>query len=199
MTLTSDAQRALLEIARSTIRSALAGAEVDLAKLDGLPELHQPAGCFVSLHELVTHRLRGCVGTLDARKPMEIAVREAARSVLRDPRFNDERLTSGELPLLEIEISLLSPLQPIEDADAFDLLKEGIHLSIGERSGCFLPQVARQTLWTREQLLCRLCAEKLRLEAEAWRRPEARLAKFSTLIIGPEPFEMIQGQPQSLL
>ena len=48
--------------------------------------------------------------------------------------------------------------------------------------------VARQTRWSKEQLLNRMCTEKMDLEASAWQRPEARLYRFTTLIVGPEPF-----------
>ena len=59
----------------------------------------------------------------------------------------------------------------------------------GGRTGCFLPQVARETGWTREQLLGRLCSEKMGLPAAFWMQAGAQLMTFTTLIIGPEPFE----------
>ena len=63
------------------------------------------------------------------------------------------------------------------------------YLTMGGRTGCFLPQVARETGWSKEQLLGRLCQEKLGLAAIAWKHPEARLFTFTALIIGPEAFE----------
>jgi AMMECR1 domain-containing protein len=69
----------------------------------------------------------------------------------------------------------------------FDLLNHGIVLSIGGRNGVFLPQVARDTGWSREQLLARLCAEKLGMPPTAWQLPQARLHVFSTMILGPTP------------
>jgi hypothetical protein len=57
------------------------------------------------------------------------------------------------------------------------------------RTGCFLPQVARETGWIREQLLSRLCTEKMGLQPEAWKHPGAVLEIFSILVVGPEPFE----------
>lgn len=152
------------------------------------PQLEQPAGSFVTLHEIGTHKLRGCVGTLEATRPLWQSIRHTAAAVLEDPRFADNPVTPGELPQLEIEVSVLSPLQAAEDPLDFDLLNDGIYLTFGQRGGCFLPQVARETGWTKEQLLDRLCLEKLGLPAPTWRHPDAKLGKFSVTLIGPEPF-----------
>ena len=65
----------------------------------------------------------------------------------------------------------------------------GIFLSVEGRGGCFLPQVARETGWSKEQLLQRLCMEKLGLGPQAWQQPTARLCRFTAEIIGHEPFE----------
>jgi AmmeMemoRadiSam system protein A len=192
MQLSPEQARALLELARGVIRSALRGEQVVIQPpVD--PALGAPAGAFVSLHELKTHRLRGCVGRLDAGQPMYQAVAHAAKSVLGDPRFLKDRVLLNELPRLEIEISLLAPLRPADNAMDFDLLNDGIFLTIEQRpgdnrSGCFLPQVARETGWSKEQLLDRLTLEKLGLPAKAWSMPNAKLEKFATLLIEPEPF-----------
>ena len=154
------------------------------------PALQTPAGCFVSLHELRTHRLRGCVGRMDATQPLWQSVANAAVGVLEDPRFRDDPVHLDELHSLLIEISVLSPMRPAPTCLDFDPQTEGIYLLHGRRSGCFLPQVARETGWTREQLLTRLCVEKMDLPPDAWRDPSARLMVFSTLVIGPEPFEL---------
>ena len=151
------------------------------------PELMQPAGSFVSLHEIHTHRLRGCVGRLDASVPLCESIKQTAASVLKDPRFLERPVTLEELPRLLIEVSVISPLRPCTAAD-FDLESDGIYVMVGERSGCFLPQVARETGWGREELLARLCMEKLGLPADAWRLPAARFHAFATELVGPEPF-----------
>src|SRR5262245_27099688 len=181
MNLPPEQAAVLMHLARSTIRASLSGQESRI-ETPSQPELLQPAGCFVSLHEIESHRLRGCVGRLDARDPMYLAVSDAARSVLHDPRFEQARVTTNELSRLEIEISLLSPLSDAPDPTSFDPQSHGICLTIGNRSGCFLPQVARETGWTREQLLERLCTEKMGMPANAWKVADARLQTFTAQI-----------------
>ena len=198
MHLSPQHQRLLLDVARDTIRRRLRGEHVDddptLAAGTNDPTsdavLSMPAGCFVTLHCRRTHELRGCVGRLDACDPLLKAVRRSALSVLTDPRFSDRPVRAGELPDLDIDISVLSPLRPAAGPLEFDLLNEGVYLVWGEtRAGCFLPQVARETGWSKEQLLARLCVEKLGLPPTAWQDPRARLFVFTTVVIGPEPFE----------
>jgi AMMECR1 domain-containing protein len=97
-------------------------------------------------------------------------------------------VTFRDLPGLDIELSVLSPLVPAADALDFDLRGDGIYLTHGDRSGCFLPQVARETGWSKEQLLDRLCTEKLGLPPQAWRYSASRLHRFTVILAGPEPF-----------
>ena len=200
MHLSPQQRAALLEEARAVIRrrlfgdegtpGAAAGAtpatESGASPLDEV--LSQHAGCFVSLHELRSHRLRGCVGRLEASGPLWDTVRAVAANVLQDPRFAHHPVTRHDLPNLEIEISVLSPLRLAPGPLDFDLYNEGLYLTWGQRAGCFLPQVARETGWCREHLLDRLCAEKMGLPPGSWRDPRARLFVFTTLVIGPEPF-----------
>jgi len=201
MELTADQRRLLLDVARQTIRAALSaagGTVPSLGQAGGTettpptpddPVLHQRAGCFVSLHTLDTHRLRGCVGRLDCRDELIVAVRQSAINVLHDPRFVDCPVTLEELPRLEIELTLIFPMEQAAHCLDFQPREDGIFLTIGDRGGCFLPQVARETGWSREQLLARLCTEKLGVHPDGWRYDEsARLYKFKTLVIGPEPF-----------
>jgi AMMECR1 domain-containing protein len=79
-------------------------------------------------------------------------------------------------------------MKPAKSCLDFDPSIHGIFLTIGGRGGCFLPQVARDTGWAREQLLARLCSEKLGMPADAWKQPPARLFTFTAEILGPERF-----------
>jgi AmmeMemoRadiSam system protein A len=196
MVLFPHQQRVLMDAAREAIRRKLGGhpPAPDDGNEDGGtaadPALSQPAGCFVTLHTLRTHALRGCVGRLDAAEALLAAVRRTAANVLSDPRFGDDPVRLDELSDLQLDISVLSPLRPAAGPLEFDPWNEGIYLTFGEsRAGCFLPQVARETGWSKEQLLDRLCVEKMGLPASAWHDPRAKLFVFTTLEIGPEPFE----------
>src|SRR5688572_23376033 len=152
MVLSPDQRRLLLDAARETIRHALRADRSATASAPPAPAplpcpddpaLREPAGCFVSLHEFRTHRLRGCVGRIEGVQPLWNAVQRAAAGVLADPRFVDDPVRLAELPNLEIEISVLSPMRPAASPLDFDLDTHGIYLTHGARSGCFLPQVAR--------------------------------------------------------
>jgi AmmeMemoRadiSam system protein A len=193
MVLSPHHQRILMDAARNAIRRKLKGLPPppdDEAAAAADPVLSQRAGCFVTLHVRRTHELRGCVGRLDAAEPVLAAVRRSAASVLSDPRFTTDPVSMDELPHLEMDVSVLTPLRSAPGPLEFDLLNEGIYLTWGEgRAGCFLPQVARETGWSKEQLLARLCVEKMGLPATAWQDPRAKLFVFTTQVIGPEPFE----------
>jgi AmmeMemoRadiSam system protein A len=186
MRLSPEQQSVLLDLARESIRRALS-----LEPAPPLPEdaeLRQLAGCFVSLHQTLGHRLRGCVGRLDAKAGLAETVAAMSRAVLEDPRFLTDPVRLDELGGLDIELSILSPLVRVETAGDFDLMSDGIYVTIGGRSGCFLPQVARDTGWNREQLLDRLCTEKLGLPGSAWRGAGAEFHRFIVLLVGPERF-----------
>lgn len=186
MQLSPDQQRDLLNFTRAAIRRAL-GEDVALPPLDD-PAFGARAGCFVSLHRQDTHRLRGCIGLIRSDDPLRDSVAEMAGAVLRDGRFSDNPVHLGELPELDLEVSVLSPFEPARNPLDFEPLQHGIYLVCAGRAGLFLPQVARETGWTREQLLERLCSEKMGLPANCWRQPEARLSRFNAYVIGPEPF-----------
>ena len=194
MLLSPQQQRLLLDSARDVIRQVLRDGQprdeaVPADPVTADDALTQPAGCFVTLHRLRTHELRGCVGRLDAVDPLLVAVRKAAAGVLSDPRFAGDPVRLDELPRLQIDVSVLSPLRPAPGPLEFDLYNDGIYLTWGQRAGCFLPQVARETGWDKTQLLARLCVEKMGLPPTAWQDPRARLFHFTTVVVGPEPFE----------
>src|SRR4051794_22192518 len=120
MGLSPPSRDALLDIARAGLMERLTGRSASAPKSND-PELVQPAGCFVSLHERDTHRLRGCVGRLDMAQSLAANARATAGDVLGDPRFGDLRVTVADLPLLELEISVLSPPREAPSPLDFDL------------------------------------------------------------------------------
>src|SRR5205814_1933452 len=127
---TTGAQRRLFDTSAARPARCPAGLRTAGAEPPAPPEpdLHQPAGCFVSLHEHANHRLRGCVGRLDHNLPLAQAVRETAADVLRDPRFLAHPVTSRDVGELEIEVSVLSPPREASSPLDFDLA-DGIYLT----------------------------------------------------------------------
>jgi AmmeMemoRadiSam system protein A len=184
--LSTEARVELLNIARASLMSKFATDDAP-TNPPVHPELEQPAGCFVSLHQRGDHALRGCIGRLESSAPLWQAVRQTAWDVLGDPRFTERRVTADDIANLEIEISVLSPLKRAPSPRDFDPPNEGIYLTLAGRAGCFLPQVAQQTGWSQEQLLARLCTEKMGLPPDAWKHPAAELFTFDVEIVGPEP------------
>jgi AmmeMemoRadiSam system protein A len=171
MSLTDEERKTLLTLARKAIARAAQGKKLPSLDLDQLPEALQRDGAsFVTLNK--QERLRGCIGSLEARRPLALDVREnAAGAALRDPRFPPVR--PEEVDTLHIEISVLSTPEPLDYDDADDLLaklRPGVDGVVIERDwhrGTFLPQV-----WDKisdpQQFLHRLCL-KAGLSPDAYR------------------------------
>jgi AmmeMemoRadiSam system protein A len=178
----------LLQVACATIRRRLEGAQAPPMVTPITPNVLSPAGCFVSLHSKQTHALRGCIGRIDSSSPLLMVLGNVAWQVTGDPRFVERPVRLAELPSLSVELSILDILTTTANPLDFDPPNDGLYLIAGGRTGVFLPQVARETGWSREQLLDRLCQEKIGVPASAWRSPGARLLKFKSITIGPIDF-----------
>ena len=133
--------------------------------VDALPaRLKEPAGAFVTLKR--HGELRGCIGYIEPREPLYLAVlANGDNAARRDPRFNP--VEPAELDGLEIEVSVLTPPRPIESWQAFKVGEQGIVLSKAGRRAVFLPEVATEQGWTREETLSQLSL-KAGLPANAW-------------------------------
>ena len=104
-------------------------------------------------------------------------------SAIEDPRFYNIRITRDELEDIDIEISVLSPLVEIEDPLDFELGIHGIYIKKGYASGVFLPQVATETGWSKEEFLTNICTHKAGLRADAWKDPDTNVLRFSAEIL----------------
>ncbi len=186
MNIPPHTQQAILTLAADVVTRRLGGDPRPLPPLDDPLFSHHAAGCFVSLHRRGTHALRGCIGMLATDKPLRESLTSAAESVLGDPRFFTQPVTRQELPELEIEVTVLGPMERAKSPLDFEPTQHGIYLTLQGRSGLFLPQVARETGWTRQQLLARLCTEKLGMPENAWTNPTAVLHTFTAEVIGPK-------------
>jgi AmmeMemoRadiSam system protein A len=120
--------------------------------------------------------LRGCIGTLAPHGNLAPAVSEyALRAALEDPRFAP--LAAEELPDCRIEISVLSPPEPISGPDEIEIGRDGLILEKDGRRGLLLPQVATEWGFDAERFLAEV-ARKAGLPGEAWKDPAARLWAF---------------------
>jgi AmmeMemoRadiSam system protein A len=166
-------RRAALQLARMAVVEAVSHRKLpDVFPREGVfAERH---AVFVTLH--VRDRLQGCIGVIEAKEPLgEAIVRCAASAALEDPRFAP--MKQEQLDELSIEISLLSPMEPI-DPEAIEIGHHGLFVHLHAKRGLLLPQVAIEHRLTREQFLAETC-RKAGLQREAWRDPEARLLGFT--------------------
>lgn len=173
--LNQDQRKKILMIARSSIETYLqTGKKIKLSEED--PALLKPMGAFVTLRK--HGELRGCIGSLVGSKPLYLTIAEmAVESATGDPRF--AQLSLNELRDVEIEISVLSPLEKVPSADGIILGKHGVIVKKGFRSGVFLPQVADETKWSKEEFLNNLCAHKAGLPEDAWKDKNTELYIFT--------------------
>ena len=154
----------LLNLARSTLENYLKAGVVPLAQPQE-PELQRPAGVFVTLKEY--GELRGCIGRIVGDLPLYLAVQKMTlAAALQDSRFPP--VSVAELPALEYEISVLSPTEPVDSVEDIEVGKHGVILVKDGHQAVFLPQVAVEQGWTRDQMLAHL-SEKAGLPADAWR------------------------------
>ena len=179
----NEAQRhTLIEMARDSVKAVVTGSGLPDPQSDD-PILTAPCGCFVTLK--TRGQLRGCIGQFTSDQPLITLVMEMAKaSAARDPRFFEHPLTVRDLGSLEIEISVLSPLERTENPLSLRLGVDGIYIRRGYHSGCFLPQVATETGWSKEEFLSYCCSHKAGLPPDAWKDPETEVYLFTAEVFG---------------
>jgi len=172
----------LLKVARDTVNACLTGKPLPKPESDD-PQLNAHCGCFVTLKN--QDRLRGCIGQFTSDSPLlELVVNMAKASATGDPRFFDDPVSADELEQLDIEISVLSPLKQTDDPLSLRLGVDGIYIKKGFAAGCFLPQVATETGWSKEEFLSYCCAHKAGLPANAWKDPKTKVYLFTAEVFG---------------
>ncbi len=182
MNLTDADKKLLLSQARASIEAHLKDQSAPAVK-DPSPGLGESRGAFVSLHR--RGDLRGCIGYLEAAKPLLTTVREmAAAAAFHDPRFKPLKLE--ELADLEIEISVLSPMKLIKSTDDIEVGKHGLYIVRGFSRGLLLPQVASQYQWDRLTFLSQTCG-KAGLPPDAWKEPATKIYTFTADIFADHP------------
>jgi len=189
-TLSPETRRELLALARRSIEAFLRGEpeprlESDRAELFGMQR-----ALFVTLRR--GENLRGCIGTLapDGDIP-RILPRFARRAAFEDPRFPP--LESEELALCDIEISILTPPEPVSDPEEIVVGRDGLILEARGRTGLLLPQVATEWAFDRATFLSEV-SRKAGLERDAWRDPAAKIWKFQAEVFSEKESLSVEGQ-----
>jgi AmmeMemoRadiSam system protein A len=181
----SDTQRKrLLQIARESITSFVkSGERKRFEEKD--PLLNRPMGAFVTLHE--NDQLRGCIGNMVGRGPLYSTVAAMAiEAATGDPRF--PALSPAEIDRIDIEISVLSPLEKVASYRDIKIPGQGVIVKSAFGGGVYLPQVATETGWTREEFLTSLCGQKAGISPDAWKDPDTELYVFTAEVFGEKEF-----------
>lgn len=167
----------LLEIARQAINAQLMGRQPPV-KTVASAALNQTVGCFVTIE--MAGRLRGCIGNFTSQQPLYHEVAQmAVAAASEDPRFL--AMTSDDIGHYQLDISILSPLEKIEDTDLIEVGTHGIYLQNGGNRGVLLPQVAREQGWDRLTFLEQTCV-KAGLPKDAWQAAQTDIFIFSAQI-----------------
>lgn len=175
--LTNTQKKEMLRIARCAIRNSLDKKNEDLEFSDDM-SYQEKVGLFVTLTK--NGDLRGCIGHIEPVMSLRDGLVDLARAAaFEDPRFNPVK--KEELKNIKIEISILSPLKRVASADDIVLGRDGVIVKRGFNEGVFLPQVADETGWTKEEFLSHLCRDKAGLRPDAWKTKDIELYTFEVV------------------
>ena len=178
--LNDELKKKLLKLARDTILLYLKNGKIFEPRIDDAV-LNEIRGVFVTLSE--NGNLRGCIGNIIGTKPLCIGVRDMAiASATQDPRFPSVKLEA--LGGINIEISALSPLEKISDPSKIALGTHGVLVRDDFRSGVYLPQVATETGWSKEEFMNSLCVHKAGMDPDAWKKGECDIYVFTAQVFG---------------
>ncbi|MBI4797538.1 MAG: AmmeMemoRadiSam system protein A [Desulfarculus sp.] len=177
--LTVEEQKRLLAVARQTIEALVRGQRPPAQAAD-LEALTFQRGAFVTIHR--RGQLRGCIGNFTSPHDLVTTVGEMAQAAAtQDPRFMPVR--PMELGEIDLEISVLSPLRPIQDVNEIEVGRHGIYIIAPRGRGVLLPQVATEQGWDRDTFLEHTCL-KAGLNPGCWRDPQTQVLIFSAQVFG---------------
>ncbi|OGP62527.1 MAG: AMMECR1 domain-containing protein [Deltaproteobacteria bacterium RBG_13_53_10] len=172
--LSEDEKKTLHHIAKTVIESKARGKPIPEFKIDG-PHLKENRGAFVTLNK--KGQLRGCIGYIEGHGPLHQTIEEMAEAAaFRDPRFMP--VAEKEVPELDIEISVLTPLKRVTEINEIEVGTHGIYIKKGWYSGLLLPQVATEYGWDRKTFLENTC-QKAGLAPDTWRDKDTEIYIFS--------------------
>jgi MEMO1 family protein len=177
--LTPEEKQELLALAKETIHKKIKGETIT----DYTPKheiLRKNCGAFVTIKK--KGELRGCIGHIIAVEPLWKTVQlMAVAASTEDPRFNP--VTKDELPQLDLEISVLSPIVKVKDLNEIEVGKDGLIITRGYYRGLLLPQVATEYNWDRTTFLEQTC-RKAGLPLNAYKDPGTEIEKFTAIVFG---------------
>jgi len=185
LSFSQQSKRELIDMVHAAVKAAVEGRWVSFDPSDN-QELNVRVGCFVTLKN--RGELRGCIGAFGSDAPLWRTVKEiAVQSATMDARFKANPITPQEVPELEVEISVLSPMRRVVDAlKEIKLGRDGIVIRDKGRSGTFLPQVATETGWSLEEFLGHCARDKAGLDWDGWKSPTAGIFSYTCTIIREE-------------
>ncbi len=177
----SKQRKELLKYARAVIEAKLYNDEPKFI-LPNDPAYEEKAGAFVTLHK--NGDLRGCIGYIKAYKTIRETIHDMAiATAFKDPRFAP--LQREELPYINIEISLLSPLKEIKSIEEIVVGKHGLYVENGFYSGLLLPQVATEWGWDKITFLNEVC-HKAMMPSNCWKSKGTKIHIFTAEIFSEE-------------
>jgi AmmeMemoRadiSam system protein B/AmmeMemoRadiSam system protein A len=172
--LNEEEKKTLHHIAKTVIENKTRGKPVPDFKIES-PILKENRGAFVTIQK--RGQLRGCIGYIEGHGPLHKTIEKMAEAAaFNDPRFTPVK--EKELPELDIEISVLTPLKKIRDVNEIQVGKHGIYIKKGWSSGLLLPQVATEYDWDRQTFLEHTC-QKAGLPSNAWKEKDTEIYIFS--------------------
>lgn len=173
--LTDEQKNKMLKIARDSIKEFIkTGKIMKINEKDSI--FNEKYGLFVTLK--IKGELRGCIGITEPIYTLNEGLPQIACSAaFNDPRFSP--VSEKELKDINIEISILSKPEKVKSADEIVMAKHGVIVKKGSRSGLFLPQVAEETGWSKEEFLSNLCMHKAGLAPDAWKDKDTELYVFT--------------------
>jgi AmmeMemoRadiSam system protein A len=181
--LSKKERKSLIDLVRNTIYARLKGRKLpDFTPFS--PLLEESRGAFVTLHKHGS--LRGCIGLVEALKPLYKSVQEmAVAAAFRDPRFPP--LSEGEFEQIDVEVSVMSPLKKISNVDEIEVGTHGIIVKKGFHQGLLLPQVATEQGWDRDTFLEHTCL-KAGLHGGCWKELDTEIIVFSAEVFSEKDY-----------
>lgn len=178
--LNEEQKTILLNIAKESVENYVRDGKTPEFNIND-ERLNWKEGAFVTLHN--NGKLRGCIGQIaPSDKPLWQVVRDMAiAAATEDDRFNKAGI--NELNKLEYEISVLSAPEKIDNWQDIELGRYGVIVQKGQQGGVFLPQVAAETGWSKEEFLSQLCFQKAGLAPDCYKNDkEVELKVFTAQV-----------------